>query len=69
MLRKVLAASVTAAFLLAVAQAATMAPSARDKMTAPAQAAKMRACEQKAAQQNIKMHERSKFVMDCMKTK
>ena len=26
----------------------------------------MRACEKQAADQNIKMNERSKFVMECM---
>jgi hypothetical protein len=38
-------------------------------MTSPHEAQNMRACEKQAADQNIKMDERSKFVMDCMTTK
>ena len=44
-------------------------PTAREKMASPDQARKMRACERRAAQQQIKMAERSKFVMDCMEKK
>jgi hypothetical protein len=47
----------------------SMKPSAPQKMMSPAQARKMRACEQQAAQDNIKMDERSKYVMDCMTAK
>ncbi len=46
-----------------------MAPTAPAKMTTPEQARKMQACEKQAALQNIKMNERSKFVMDCMTAK
>jgi hypothetical protein len=52
----------------AVAQT-SMKPSAPQKMTSPHEAQNMRACEKQAADQNIKMDERSKFVMDCMTTK
>jgi hypothetical protein len=44
----------------------SMKPSAPQKMMSPAEARKMRACEKQAADQNVKMDERSKFVMDCM---
>jgi hypothetical protein len=44
-------------------------PTALEKMTSPDQARKMRECERRAAQQKIKMAERSKFVMDCMEKK
>ena len=47
----------------------TMKPSAPQKMMSPAEAQKMRACKKQAADQNIKMAERSKFVMDCMTAK
>jgi hypothetical protein len=47
----------------------SMKPSAPQKMMAPAEAQKMRACKKQAADQNIKMAERSKFVMDCMTAK
>ena len=43
-----------------------MKPSAPQKMMSPEEARKMRGCEQQAVQNNIKMDERSKFVMDCM---
>jgi hypothetical protein len=46
-----------------------MQPTAREKMTSPEQALKMQDCEKQAAQKNIKMNERSKFVMDCMTAK
>jgi hypothetical protein len=35
-------------------------------MTSPDQKKKMDACRTQAAQQNIKMDERAKFIMDCM---
>jgi hypothetical protein len=44
----------------------SMKPSAPQKMMSPEEAKKMHACEKQAADQNIKMDERSKFVMDCM---
>ena len=43
-----------------------MKPSAPQKMMSPEEAQKMHACEKQAADQNIKMDERAKFVMDCM---
>jgi hypothetical protein len=47
----------------------SMKPSAPDKMTSPNEAKIMRDCEKQAAQSNIKMDERSKYVMDCMTPK
>jgi len=47
----------------------SMKPSAPQKMTSPAEAEKMRACERQAAQNNVKMDERAKYVMDCMTAK
>ena len=47
----------------------SMKPSAPQKMMSPSEARKMRDCEKQAADQNIKMDERSKFVMDCMTAK
>jgi hypothetical protein len=44
----------------------SMKPSAPQKMMSPAEARKMRDCEKQAADQHVKMDERSKFVMDCM---
>ncbi len=44
-----------------------MKPTAPTKMMPPDEKARMEACQQKAAQQNVKMDERAKFVMDCMK--
>jgi hypothetical protein len=52
----------------AYAQAA-MKPTAPQKMTSPEEAKKMQTCEKQAADQNIKMDERAKFVMDCMTAK
>ncbi len=46
-----------------------MKPTAPQKMMSPEEAKKMHACEKQAADQNIKMDERSKFVMDCMTKK
>ena len=43
-----------------------MKPTAPEKMMPPAEAEKMHACEKLAAEQNVKMNERAKFVMDCM---
>ena len=47
----------------------SMKPSAPQKMMSPAEAQKMHDCEKQAADQNIKMDERAKFVMDCMTAK
>jgi hypothetical protein len=46
-----------------------MTPTAPQKMMSPEEAKKMHACEKQAADQNIKMDQRSKFVMDCMTKK
>jgi len=46
-----------------------MKPSAPQKMMSPEEAQKMHACEKQAADQNIKMDERAKFVMDCLTKK
>jgi hypothetical protein len=46
-----------------------MKPTAPQKMMPPSEAEKMHACEKQAADQNIKMSLRSKFVMDCMTKK
>jgi len=52
----------------AVAQT-PMKPTAPQKMTSPDEQKKMQACEKRAADQNIAMDQRSKFVMDCMTKK
>ena len=44
-------------------------PSAPQKMMSSTEAQKMRACEKQAADQNVKLDERSKYVMDCMTAK
>jgi hypothetical protein len=41
-------------------------PTAREKMTSPSERARMAECEKDAAQQNVPMNARAKFVMDCM---
>ena len=46
-----------------------MKPTAPQKMMSPSEADKMHACEKQAAEQNIRMDLRSKFVMDCMTKK
>jgi curli biogenesis system outer membrane secretion channel CsgG len=46
-----------------------MQPTAPQKRMSPTEAEKMHACEKQAAEQNIKMDLRSKFVMDCMTKK
>lgn len=53
----------------AAAAQTSMTTSAPQKMMSPEEAKKMRACEKQAADQNIKMDERSKFVMDCTTAK
>jgi hypothetical protein len=50
----------------ATAGAATMKPSAPDRMASPADKQKMQICQDRAAAQNVPMAERSKFVMKCM---
>ena len=44
-----------------------MKPTAPTKMMPPGEKARMEACQQKATRRNVKMDERAKFVMDCMK--
>ncbi len=57
-------------FLGAPAFAQTpMKPTAPQKMMSPDEQKKMHACEKQAADRNIKMDERAKFVMDCMTAK
>jgi len=51
------------------ADAVEMKSSAAEKMPSPAEKAKMKACEAKAAAQHIAMDARAKFVMDCMTAK
>ena len=48
------------------AQSTMMKPSAPEKMASPADKAKMKACEAKAAAQKVPMDDRAKFLMDCM---
>lgn len=49
----------------ALAQKA-MKPSAAEKMMPPGEKRKLEDCQKLAAQRNIKMDERAKFLMDCM---
>ncbi len=44
-----------------------MKPTAPKKMMRPAEEARLQVCQQKAAQQQVKMDERAKFIMVCMK--
>lgn len=44
-----------------------MKPTAPAKMMPPGEKARLEACQKKAVQQNVKMDERARFVMDCMK--
>ena len=46
-----------------------MKPTAPQKMTSPEEQKKMQACEKQAADRNIQMDQRAKFVMDCMTAK
>ncbi|MGH6727513.1 MAG: hypothetical protein ACREB8_13370 [Pseudolabrys sp.] len=67
---RVLALTMTIGLLGAVAYAqAPMKPTAPQKMMSPSEADKMHACEKQAADQNVKMDERAKFVMNCMTKK
>jgi hypothetical protein len=64
------AAALTLGFATFAASAQMpMKPSAPQKMMSPEEARKMRGCEAQAARNNIKMDERSKYVMDCMTAK
>ena len=47
----------------------SMKPTAPQKMMSPAEQKKMHASEKQAADRNIPMDQRSKFVMDCMTKK
>ena len=62
----VLAFALSVSAGVALAQS-DMKPTAPAKMMPPDEKARLETCQQKAAQQNIKMDERAKFVMDCMK--
>lgn len=62
-----IAVSVNAGAALAQSDMKDMKPTAPQKMMPPDEKARLEACQQKAAAQNIKMDERAKFVMDCMK--
>jgi ABC-type transporter MlaC component len=53
---------------IASAQSA-MKPTAPQKMMSSEEAKKMQTCEKQTADQNVKMDERAKFVMDCMTAK
>ena len=50
----------------AAAAAATMKPSAPDRMASPADKQKMQICQDRAAARNVPMAERSKYVMVCV---
>jgi hypothetical protein len=52
--------------MICAASAAQMAPTAPEKMSSPADKQKMKACEARAAAQNVPMDQRAKFVMSCM---
>jgi len=62
-------ATLSLAFAVMAGVQTPMKPTAPQKMTSPELAQKMRDCEQQAAQNNIKMDERAKYVMDCMTAK
>jgi hypothetical protein len=50
----------------AVGTQPSMKPTAPQKMMSPDERQKMQECQKLAAQRNIAMHERAKFLMDCM---
>lgn len=52
----------------AAAQPGTKA-TAPDKMMPPAEKQRLDECQKMAARQNVRMDERAKFLMDCMKAK
>ena len=64
----VLAAALMLFGAQAVAQPA-MKPTAPQKMMSPAEKQKLQDCQRQAADQNVKMDDRAKFVMDCMTKK
>lgn len=66
MIRTPVFVAVTLLTAAAAAGAATMKPSAPDRMASPADKQKMQVCQDRAAAQKVPMAERSKFVMDCM---
>jgi len=47
----------------------SMKPTAPLKMMSPSERHKMQECQKQAAQRNIAMDERAKFLMDCMTDK
>jgi hypothetical protein len=53
----------------AVSAQTSMKPTAPQKMMSPDERQKMQECQKLAAQRNIVMHERAKFLMDCMTDK
>jgi len=61
-----LAVAIVLAFSGAALAQADMKATAPQKMMSPEEAQKMHACQKQAADQNIKMDDRAKFVMDCM---
>jgi len=64
------AAAMLACFLGAAAIAQTpMRPTAPQKMASPEEKQKLQDCQKQAADQNIAMDQRAKFVMDCMTKK
>jgi hypothetical protein len=67
--RRLVAALIAIFVATSAPMAAETKPSAAEKMTSPAERAKMKACEAKAAAQNVPMDARAKFVMDCMTAK
>ncbi len=65
---EVLSAAAAVIVGAAMAQPA-MNPTAPKKMMPPSEKARLEECQKMAAQQNIAMDQRAKFVMDCMKEK
>jgi hypothetical protein len=61
-------AGILSAIMLASAAGAqpSMKPTAPQKMMSPDKQQKMQECQNQAAQRNIAMDERAKFLMDCM---
>ena len=46
-----------------------MKATAPEKMMPPAEKQRLEECQKMAAQKNVQMDERAKFLMDCMKAK
>ena len=66
-MRRLILSALAATLLAASAQGAEpMKASAPDKMMPAGDAEKMRACDKKAMDANIKMDERAEFVKKCM---